>query len=264
MTRSFFFVLALACAGLAHAQPPRRVLMVGNSLSYTNNLPALVSAVARASGEPAVDVQLVATGGGTLSERWADGFVQRLMREQRWDALVLQERGGRMACVADYRAGTGDQCRQMREAHEHFVELARERHIRVLLLGTWSPEERWQWRLSRGLREVAGALRVAAVDPGPALRDLAARRPAGAVYADEQFHPSLEASLLVACALYRELYGKVPERAAIDAQISVLPASTYLYAMRTIANQSQPLPEPRRVDVPAERVAELIDVMAPR
>lgn len=263
MKRLFFILLSLVCT-VAHAQPPRRVLMVGNSLSYTNNLPALVNAVARASGEPDVDVQLVATSGGTLEERWTDGFVQRLMRQQRWDVLVLQERGGRMACVADYRAGTGDTCRQMRQAHEHFVELARTLGIRVVLLGTWSPEERWQWRLSRGLRELSAALRVAAVDPGPALRDLAARRPAGAVYADEQFHPSLEASLLVACALYRELYGKAPERTAIDAQISVLPASTYLYAMRTITNQSQPLPEPRRVDVPAERVAELIDVIAPR
>lgn len=263
--KRFLLAALVAVAGAAHAaDTPRRVLMVGNSLSYTNNLPQLVAAVARASGESEVDVQLVATGGGTIAERWRDGYVQRLLRDERWDVLVLQERGGRIACIADQRAAPGDSCRDLREAHDRFVRLARERGVRPVLLGTWTPEERWQQRLSSGLRELAIETRAKAVDPGPALAALAAKRPAGAVYADEQFHPTLEASVLVACALYREIWGREPRRAGLAARISVLPASTYLYPLRTVEQQSTPLPEPREVALSAEHVGELIDATAPR
>ena len=265
MKRFLIAVTMLAAAGTAFAaDAPRRILMVGNSLSYTNNLPQLLAAVARASGESEVDVQLVATGGGTIAERWRDGYVQRLLRDEHWDVLVLQERGGRIACIADQRAAPGDSCRELRNAHDRFVRLARERGVRPLLLGTWTPEERWQHRLSEGLRELAVETRARAVDPGPALAALAAKRPPGAVYADEQFHPTLDASVLVACALYREIYGREPRRAGLDARISVLPASTYLYAMRTVENQNLPLPEPQPVALSAEKLGELIDATAPR
>ena len=265
MKRLLYAIALLVAAGVScAADAPRRVLMVGNSLSYTNNLPQLVAAVARASGESEIDVQLVATGGGTIAERWRDGYVQRLLRDEDWDVLVLQERGGRIACVADPRAASGDSCRELREAHDRFVRLARSLGVKVLLLGTWSPEPRWQSRLSEGLRELAVTARARAVDPGPALAALAARRPPGAVYADAQFHPTLEASVLVACALYREIYGREPRRAGLAARISVLPASTYLYPLRTIEQQSTPLPEPQEIALSAERLGELIDTMAPR
>ncbi|MBP9696407.1 MAG: hypothetical protein KBD58_04250, partial [Thermomonas sp.] len=56
------------------ATPAReyRVLLVGNSLTYTNNLPALLRAVGASQGTP-IATESFAAPGGTLIERWNDG-----------------------------------------------------------------------------------------------------------------------------------------------------------------------------------------------
>ena len=95
---------AIACLLLAMAMPAwartadpapareLRVLFVGNSLTYVNNLPRLLHAMAASQpGRSAITTATYVAPGGTVAERWADGHAAAALRDGHWDVLVLQE-----------------------------------------------------------------------------------------------------------------------------------------------------------------------------
>src|SRR5687768_11449553 len=67
-------------SGASSPPPPRggapRVLFVGNSLTEGNHLPAMVAALARASGQP-LEVEAVTRGGFSLEDHWNQGDARR-------------------------------------------------------------------------------------------------------------------------------------------------------------------------------------------
>ncbi|HZX80280.1 MAG TPA: hypothetical protein VFE72_04915 [Lysobacter sp.] len=149
--RALALSLLMLVAGPAQAREPLHVLMIGNSLTYTNDLPAMLTAVA-ASQPSAVAIETTSfvEPGGSLARRWLDGAAVRALQSARWDVVVLQERGGVEACIVDDLQRSGDECRASIVAHRAFAKLARERGARVVLLETWYPTEAAQARLHEG------------------------------------------------------------------------------------------------------------------
>ena len=118
-----------------------RVLFVGNSLVYVNNLPRLLSALAASQAQgPSIETATFVAPGGNLAARWQDGNAAEALRNGAWDVLVLQERGGLLACMADADRKSETECRASQRAHRQFAELAKKRGVRVLLLATWGPD----------------------------------------------------------------------------------------------------------------------------
>lgn len=74
----------------AFAPGPRRVLFVGNSLTYVNDVPALVARISAGLGAPLETHSVVHPDYG-LEDHWNDGVVRRLLTDQRWDVVVLQQ-----------------------------------------------------------------------------------------------------------------------------------------------------------------------------
>jgi hypothetical protein len=87
-TASFLLLLAIT---VAHAQPakPQRVLFIGNSLTYTNDIPARVAKLARAMGKDVV-VESVAFPSFSLEDHWTDGRAAAAIAKG-WDVVVLQQ-----------------------------------------------------------------------------------------------------------------------------------------------------------------------------
>jgi hypothetical protein len=81
--------LALAAAFLLAQPSPTRVLFIGNSLTYANDLPALVGAMARSAGRQ-VTCESVAKPDYGLEEHWNDGEARRAIARG-WDVVVLQQ-----------------------------------------------------------------------------------------------------------------------------------------------------------------------------
>jgi hypothetical protein len=67
------------------------VLFVGNSLTYTENLPALVEGLSRAAGLDRVRVASVAKPDYSLEDHWNDGEALDSIGQGGWDAVVLQQ-----------------------------------------------------------------------------------------------------------------------------------------------------------------------------
>jgi hypothetical protein len=85
-------VAMLVAAGGSGAQqaPPLRVLFVGNSLTTTNDLPAVVAGLAAAIGR-GVEVGRVTSDGYALEDHWNDGRVRTELASGGWDAVIMQQ-----------------------------------------------------------------------------------------------------------------------------------------------------------------------------
>jgi hypothetical protein len=85
-------VVALAfCAGGSAARPlPLRVLFVGNSLTETNDLPAVVAGLARSHGR-ALEYRTITFGGYALEDHWSQGDARAALATRSWDVVVMQQ-----------------------------------------------------------------------------------------------------------------------------------------------------------------------------
>src|SRR5579871_2529833 len=68
-----------------------RVLFIGNSYTYVNNVPRLVEAIASSLPGPCVESAMIAIGGASLAGHWETDSVARRIREGRWTSVVLQD-----------------------------------------------------------------------------------------------------------------------------------------------------------------------------
>ena len=81
----------LLAASLAFLQPaPIRVLFIGNSLTYTNDLPGMVAAIGRADGRT-ITIEVVAKPDFSLEDHWQQGDARRAIARGGWTMVVLQQ-----------------------------------------------------------------------------------------------------------------------------------------------------------------------------
>src|SRR5580704_14903265 len=76
------------------SQTPRvwKVLIIGNSYIYFNNLPKMFEQVALADQPPRhVQCEMIVKGGATLQQHWDEGKAVQAIRQGRWDFVILQE-----------------------------------------------------------------------------------------------------------------------------------------------------------------------------
>lgn len=67
-----------------------RVLFLGNSLTYTNDLPAMVKAIAAADGV-ALEVKSYAYPNWGLEDHWTAGTAAAEIAAEKWDIVVMQQ-----------------------------------------------------------------------------------------------------------------------------------------------------------------------------
>ncbi len=72
------------------SQDTIRVLFIGNSYTYTNDLPLLLKKIASSDGKTIITEQDT-PGGCTLEGHWNSGVPQKLIKKGNWDYMVLQE-----------------------------------------------------------------------------------------------------------------------------------------------------------------------------
>ncbi len=68
----------------------RMILFVGNSLTYTNDLPAMVTRIGQDSGI-AINTVTLAYPNYALEDHWNDGVIQRQIESGKYDFVVVQQ-----------------------------------------------------------------------------------------------------------------------------------------------------------------------------
>lgn len=189
-------LVSLFIASKALSAPPKtvRVLFVGNSLIYHNDLPATFATLYRAT-DPGVRVQteMLAGAGGKLRERINEGQMAALLNGGRYDLVVIQELGG---CPNDHAICEGSET-AIREA----VNLVRANGARALWLSTWQALPAAQEELTQRARRLATQINVEMVDAGAAMQRVPPKARGKLLTRDG--HPDVAGTWLVAASLVR-------------------------------------------------------------
>lgn len=247
-----------ACPAAAQPAPVRdryRVLFVGNSLTYVNNLPAVLTALAASQPQPiSIQTATYVAGGGSLAERWRDGDAPSALRRGGWDALVLQEQGALPECMVRADTRRDRRCRESIRAHHAFCQLAQAHGARVLLLETWNDTPATPAALHEGTRRLAQGCGADVVHAGDALQAYGRRYGVDTLFADP-VHPRLPGTLLVAAQLHEALTGRPPEPTPIRIAFRLLPPEAPIDPRRPIEAQARLMDarEPVVLDVDAVR-----------
>jgi hypothetical protein len=176
-----------------------RVLFIGNSLTYANELPAMVREIARAADGVRIDVFSVAKPDFGLPEHWQDGEASRAIAKGRWDVVVLQQGP---SSQPDSRV-------ILRDYVKRFDEQIRKVGARTALYSVWPSRAR-----SRDFDGVSESYAIAARDvaallmpAGEAWRAAWRQNPELPLYDRDGFHPSRLGSCLAALVIYKTLAG---------------------------------------------------------
>jgi hypothetical protein len=190
---------------LPPAERLERVLLVGNSLSYRNDLPSHLAAIATAMRGARVEVEMIAGGGERIDQHRARGLVQRELATGHYSALVLQEWGRGLRCDEQV-AQLGFDCAASHAAHRALADAAKRYGLRIVLLGTYSMDAEDALALDAAERKLAREIGVAHVGLGdwPAAR---IRAPERAWLDADGAHPGLDLTLLMALRTSAALYG---------------------------------------------------------
>lgn len=254
--------IAQAGAPETNAHSPLRVMVVGNSLVYSNNLPGLLRSLARSQPDgPAIETESYVAPGEDLAGHWKRGAAARALQARHWDALVLQERGGTLACLESLGQKDEPACRASVRAHRQFAELAQKHGIRVLLLGTWGPDDQWQQRLDRALLRIARQIGATAVGAGARLRAYQSAHRATALFTDAALHPSLPASLMLAAMLYRDITGRSAQAHDVVLDVPLLRPLAALDGSEPLEHQNPIGAVADRTVVPAAELSPLLQAI---
>jgi len=199
-------VLALAATTRVRASTtavpaPSRVLFIGNSLTLTNDLPAMVVSLARAAGKDAV-TETIAFGGFSLEDHWTQGDARRAIAKRGWSFVVLQQGP---SSLPESQAN-------LREFTKKFDGEIRAAGARTALYMVW-PERARLDALDAVVRSYAAAaadVRGVLLPAGDAWRAAWRRDRSIALYGPDDFHPSMTGSYLAALAIVARLFDVSP------------------------------------------------------
>jgi hypothetical protein len=192
-----------------------RVLLVGNSLTESNDLPLMVEALARQGDHP-LAVEAITYGGVALEDHWDLGTQNRIAGGG-FQFVVLQQGP---SALPESRANLLDWTRR-------FDAVIRQAGGRTALYMVWPESYRQQ-----AFPEVSASYRLAAEEVGGTLLPAGdawtaawRRVPALRLYGPDGFHPTVLGSYLAALVIYGGLTNRSP---------SGLPARLVLRNARTI------------------------------
>jgi len=200
-------IVAIALASLgrsAAADSPLRVLFIGNSLTYTNDLPRMVEAFS-AAGHRRVRTTMIAGPNYGLEDLWNDSKVREAIGSRQFDVVVMQQ--GPSALPASRV--------DLVKWSKTFATAIRAGGAEPALYMVWPSIDRAFDR-----QRVSESYRIAAKDCGCRLLPAgdawqAAWKKNGrlSLYGADGFHPNRDGSWLAALVIWAELTGEDPERA---------------------------------------------------
>jgi hypothetical protein len=199
------FALMLACSGagpvaVEEEMGGRGVLFIGNSLTYVNDLPEMVRALALASGDT-LRIGMVANPDWSLEDHWTGGAARPAI-QRGWDVVVLQQGP---SSLPESRVLLIDSARR-------FADEIRAAGGAPAFYAVWPMRSRFDdfdrasesYRLAA--REVDGTLLPA----GEAWRAAWRADPDLPLYSPDGLHPTVTGTYAAALVIYAKILGRSP------------------------------------------------------
>lgn len=228
MKKSIFFLLAAMIAGAiqvnaatkkAEPMDSVRILFVGNSFTYYNDMPAMFDSIAHTQKNP-VSITRVVKGGERLGGHLKNKRLLELLKKGGWDFVVLQEQSSDPAMpTKEVAAGT------YKNAHTlDSLAKAGSPDVKVIFYMTWGHKYGCRWpregypmidtydgmqdRLITSYLEMTYENDATCAPVGLAWREVRKEHPEYVLYRPDAYHPSALGSYLIANVLYTTMFPK--------------------------------------------------------
>jgi hypothetical protein len=217
---SVLLAAALACSTSPEPLPPDddlRILFIGNSLTYENDLPGMVEQLGLAVEGKALAVQSVAVGGYSLEDHWKRGEAVQAIAGGKWDLVVLQQGP---SALPESRV-------LLVEYADTFAAEIRKAGGRPALYMVWPEAARrdvWD-DVTESYAAAARAVSGTLFPVGEALRGAARLDPGLELFAGDGFHPSPAATYLAALVIYAQATKRSPKGISSLAHVVPLTAT---------------------------------------
>lgn len=176
-----------------------RLLFIGNSFTYVNNLPlSFTRACQTAFMSPQISVAMSARGGATLENHYKNAALSGILAEKNWDVVVLQEQSTRPLV--------------MKSKFFRYAELLdgmiKKVGAQTCLYIPPVPKKisSRQLKLNAVYLQCAQKLNALVAPVGPALYQIQADKPSIPVHHDDGIHPTPMASYIAAWVFYLTLF----------------------------------------------------------
>lgn len=184
-----------------------RVLFIGNSYTYFNNLPELLSQLA-ASATPSktLTTQMVSRGGATLQRHWEEGGALKVLQQGKWDYVILQEQS---------TLPITDPATMHKYARMFDAEIQKAGAKTIFYL-TWARQNQMenQAKLNDTYFTIAKELHALVAPVGIAWAKAFKEDPKLTFHTEDGSHPNAAGSYMAACVLYATIFKKSPENLA--------------------------------------------------
>ncbi len=197
-----FLVIVLLCtfgSDCALCQKKSRVLFVGNSLTYFNNLPEIVKKVAAADGVH-LSVESVANPDYALMDHLSEGKIQKKIESGKFDFLVAQQGPSAQTEGMEWLLNAG------------FIlsPLCKKYGVKLVFYMVWPARNRMQdfAGVYRNYKLAADTTKSIFSPAGQAWLEAWHTSPDLLLYGPDNFHPSYNGSLLAAMVIYGSIAGK--------------------------------------------------------
>ena len=190
-----------------------RVLFIGDSYTYVNDLPTTFGDLAWSAGYR-VDTETLATGGETLAGHVADPATGQAIMSQAWNTVVLQDQ-------SESPANPSSQQSEMYPAVTQLVAMIRNAGAEPMLFLTWGHESGWpedgltsytsmQSAIDQGYLGIAGHLSVPIAPVGAAWEAVNAAQANAQLWQGDGVHPTTSGTYLAACVFYVAIFHRSP------------------------------------------------------
>jgi hypothetical protein len=206
---AILLILLFGCTGKSGAEGPQvtpgkglRVLFLGNSLTYSNDIPLIVQALAKAAGET-LHERSVTFPNFNLEDQWTHGEALQALASQKWDFVVMQQGPSSLP----------ENREDMRKWAKQFAPKIRQAGARPALYMVWPDRSRLAYfddvreAYSLTASDVGGMF----IPAGEAWRAAWRRDPNAPLYSFDDFHPSVAGSYAAALSIYGMLYRRAPK-----------------------------------------------------
>jgi hypothetical protein len=225
MKRQFFILLVFLISGVVLAQSQEKILFIGNSMTFYNNMPTLFQGIANSKGKN-VQTQQYAPGGTGFVNHVNDNNVYNLFASQVWDAVILQPGTGESGGVSFPTSVTVNRGNQLMDSIRKYSPCAK-----IILYeisngvaanssgggGNYANYFATQTMIKDAMTAIANGMQIPFAPAGECFRHHYTSTQDLLLHpAFNDVHPNLSGSYLVACSVFNTLY-----------QESIVPSNFY-------------------------------------
>jgi hypothetical protein len=208
------YILLFTIVGCASPDTPIiRILFIGNSYTFVNDLPGMFAKLSGAGGHR-VEVGMEAPGGWSLADHVESAQTRKAIHSSKWDYIVLQEQ-------SQIPASKYLREQEMYPPTRVLVARVREVGATPILYLTPAHLNGWpdmelmdydsmQYQINAGYYGIAQELNVLVVPAGVAWQSAHAQNPELTLWQADNSHPQKEGTYLTACVFYATLFHESP------------------------------------------------------